>query len=213
MSEFEERYRQRADAAGAAEIAGRYRRRADAFGAKVAAVRDDQWGNPSPCEKWTARDVVQHIVDMHEVMLRPLGRGLSPAPGVAEDPGAAFRAARADVEAVLADPALSARECDTPSGRLTALQHIDQVVSQDLPLHGWDLARATGQDDTIDPADVEAALSGVTAIPAETMRKLRTPGAFGPGVEVFGPEVEVGPDASAQDRLLGFIGRDPRWRP
>ncbi|TDD33538.1 TIGR03086 family protein [Actinomadura sp. KC06] len=213
MSEFEEQYRRRADASGAEEIAERYRRRADAFGAKVAAVRGDQWGNRSPCEKWTARDVVQHIVDMHEVMLTPLGRRLSAAPGVAEDPAAAFGAARADVEAVLADPALSGQECDTPSGRLTALQHIDQVVSRDLPLHGWDLAKATGQDDTIDPADVEEASSSMDAIPEETLRMLRTPGAFGPGVEVFGPEVKVGPDASAQDRLLAFIGRDPRWRP
>ncbi|WUI03348.1 TIGR03086 family metal-binding protein [Spirillospora sp. NBC_00431] len=195
------------------EIVRRYRRRADAFGAKVAAVRDDQWGDPSPCEKWTAADVVQHIVDMHGVMLRPLGRALSAAPSVADDPVAAFRAARADVEAVLADPALYGQECDTPSGRLTVLRHIDQVVSRDLPLHGWDLAKATGQDATIDPADVEESFAGVEAIPEETMRMLRTPGAFGPGVEVFGPEVKVGPDASPQDRLLGFIGRDPRWRP
>ncbi|MFI0481302.1 TIGR03086 family metal-binding protein [Actinomadura sp. 9N215] len=213
MGEFEEQYWQRADASGAERIAARYRRRADAFGAKVDAVREGQWGNRSPCEKWTAADVVQHIVDMHGVMLTPLGRSLSAAPAVADDPAAAFRAARADVEAVLADPALYGQECDTPSGRLTALQHIDQVVSQDLPLHGWDLAKATGQDDTIDPADVEEALSGVGAIPEETMRMLRTPGAFGPGVEVFGPEVKVGADAPPQDRLLGFIGRDPRWRP
>lgn len=195
------------------EIAERYRRRADAFDAKVAAVRPDQWADPSPCEKWTARDVVQHIVDMHEVMLTPLGRALSAAPSVAADPVAAFRAARTDVEAVLADPALAGRECDTPSGRMTALQHIDRVVSQDLPMHGWDLAKATGQDDTIDPADVEHALSGMRAIPAEMMEQYRTPGAFGPGVEVFGPEVKVDQDAPAQDRLLGLIGRDPRWRP
>ncbi|RFS85079.1 TIGR03086 family protein [Actinomadura spongiicola] len=195
------------------EKAESYRRRADAFDAKVAAVRPDQWADPSPCEKWTARDVVRHIVDMHEVMLRPLGRALSAAPSVDADPLAAFRAARADIEAVLDDPALAGQESDTPSGRLSTLDHIDQVVSRDLPLHGWDLARATGQDDTIDPVDVAAFWSDMQGIPDEVMERLRTPGAFGPGVEVFGARVEVDEDAPTQDRLLGFIGRDPRWRP
>ncbi|MFE3451264.1 TIGR03086 family metal-binding protein [Nonomuraea sp. NPDC059194] len=195
------------------ETADRYQRRADAFERKVVAVRPDQWANPSPCAKWTARQVVQHIVDMHAVMLHPLGRSLSPAPSLDEDPVAAFRAARADVEAILDDPALASRECDTPTGRVTAEQHIDQVVSEDLPLHGWDLARATGQDDTIDPEDIERAWAGMQALPAELVEKFRTPGAFGPDIEVFGPEVKVEEDASPQDKLLAFIGRDPRWRP
>ncbi|GIH73125.1 TIGR03086 family metal-binding protein [Sphaerimonospora thailandensis] len=195
------------------EIADRYRRRADAFDAKAAAVRPDQWADPSPCARWTARDVVRHIVDMHETMLLPLGRTLSTAPSVDADPAAAFRAARADVEAVLADPALAGRECDTPSGKMTALRHIDQVVSQELPLHGWDLAKATGQDDTIDPADVEDAWSIMRTLPEGLMEQFRTPGAFGPDVEVFGPEIKVDQEAPLQDRLLAFIGRDPQWRP
>lgn len=195
------------------EVADRYRRRADAFDRKVESVRPDQWSNPSPCEKWTARDVVRHIVDMHGAMLRPLGRALGPAPSIDDDPVGAFRAARADVEAILNDPSLAGQECETPTGRMTAEQHIDRVVSEDLPLHGWDLARATSQDDTMDPEDVERAWSAMRAIPGELMEKFRTPGAFGPGIEVFGPEVKVEKDASVQDRLLAFIGRDPRWRP
>ena len=194
-------------------IAERYRRHADAFERKIAAVRPDQWSNPSPCTAWNARDVVVHIVDMHGVMLRPLGRQLSAAPSVEDDPLGAFKAARADVEAVLDDPELAGLECDTPNGRMTVEQQIDQVISDDLVLHGWDLARATGQDDTIDPDDVERLWSKTTAIPAELMEKYRTPGAFGPGVEVFGPEVRVPEDAPLQDRLLGVIGRDPGWAP
>jgi uncharacterized protein (TIGR03086 family) len=173
-------------------------------------VRPGKWSNPSPCEHWTARDVVGHIIDMHAAMLRPLDRALSPAPSVQDDPLAAFRAARADIAAVLDDPGLAATMCDTPGGRMTVEQHVDQVVSDDLPLHGWDLARATGQDDTIDPDDVERIWSNTTALPGELLDKLRTPGAFGPGIEVFGPEVKVPEDAPLQDRLLGLIGRDPR---
>ena len=192
-------------------IADRYRRHAEAFEQKVAAVRPDQWSNQSPCEAWDARDVVEHIISMHDAMLRPLGLELSRAPSVQENPLAAVKAARADVEAVLDDPELAGAECDTPAGRITVEQHIDEVVSDDVVLHGWDLARATGQDDTMDPEDVERLWSITTAIPAEVMEKYRTPGAFGPGVQVYGPEVEVPETAPLQDRLLGLIGRDPGW--
>lgn len=193
-------------------IAERYRAHADAFESRVAAVRPEQWENPSPCAEWTARDVVRHIVDMHGVMLRPLDRSLSAAPSVDEDPLAAFRAARADIEAVLADPALAGYESATPTGPLTAEEHIDQVISDDMVLHGWDLARATGQDDTMDPADVARLWAMTSAIPPELLEKFRTPGAFGPGITVYGPEVKVAEDAPLQDRLLGMIGRDPRRR-
>ena len=85
--------------------------------------------------------------------------------------------------------------------------HVDQVVSEDLVLHGWDLARATGQDDTIDPDDVERMWPSAHTIGEE----MRTPNFFGPGIVVYGPEVEVAADAPLQDRLLGAIGRDPGW--
>jgi uncharacterized protein (TIGR03086 family) len=191
------------------EIADRYRRRAAAFEGKVAAVLPDQWSNPSPCEDWDARGVVDHVVGMHDAMLRPVGRRLSPAPPVAGDPLAAFRSARTDVELVLDDPELAGTGCDTPAGQLTAAQHIDQALSDDLVLHGWDLARATGQDDTMDPDDLARIWAATTALPAEFLEKCRTPGAFGPGIVVFGPEVKVPEDAPLQHRLLGMIGRNP----
>jgi uncharacterized protein (TIGR03086 family) len=190
-------------------IADRYRRHAEAFERKVAAVRADQWSNQSPCDAWNAQDLVNHIISMHGYMLRPVHRGLSPAPSAQDDPLGALRAARADVQAVLDDPELAATECDTPAGRMTVEKQIDQVVSDDLVLHGWDLARATGQDDTIDPDDVARLWAITMAMPAEMMEKYRTPGAFGPGVEVYGPELKVPEDAPLQDRLLGLIGRDP----
>jgi uncharacterized protein (TIGR03086 family) len=194
-------------------VADRYRRHADAFERIVAAARPDQWSSQSPCKDWNARDVVGHIVDMHGYMLRPLDRRLGPAPSVQDDPLGAFRSARADVEALLDDAEIAGTECDTPAGRMTVERQIDQMVSDDLVLHGWDLARAIGQDDTIDPQDVERIWSGTSAIPPELMEQYRTPGAFGPGVEVFGPEVKVPEDAPLQDRLLGLIGRDPAWAP
>jgi uncharacterized protein (TIGR03086 family) len=178
-------------------VAGRYRVRADAFERKVQAVGPDQWANPSPCAEWQARDVVRHIVMMHGVMLRPLGRELSVAPSVDEDPLAAFRAARADVETVLHDPALAGAEHDWYTGRLTSAAIVDQVVSADLVWHGWDLARATGQDDTIDPVEVENAGKGVGQFDDSVLRQ--------PGV--LGPALDPPADADAQTRLLAFMGR------
>lgn len=182
-------------------ITHRYRARADAFEAKVARVAADQWDNPSPCAKWTARGVVDHVIDMHGVML-----------GVAiprtSDPLTDFREARRQVqEALDSDRAVS--EVSTPAGPMTLEDHIDQVVSDDLVLHGWDLARATGQDETISAEDVERLWATATSIPPEVMERFRAPGAFGPGIEVYGPEVPVTADAPLQDRLLGYVGRDP----
>ncbi|MBM7788947.1 TIGR03086 family metal-binding protein [Tenggerimyces flavus] len=188
------------------EIVERYQRRADAFEANVEAVAAEQWDNPSPCEKWSAGDVVDHIIAMHGYMLRPIGRS---APERTEDRLADFRAARKAVQDLLDDPAVAGQEVETPTGKMTFAAQIDGVVSDDLPLHGWDLARATGQDETIDPVDVERLWASTTATPAELMEQYRTPGAFGPDVEVFGAEVSVPADASLQDRLLGLIGRQP----
>ncbi|MGY1823388.1 TIGR03086 family metal-binding protein [Geodermatophilus sp. SYSU D00079] len=192
-----------------AEVAERYRRRADAFEATAAGVPDDAWSRPSPCTEWDARGVVRHVVDMHHVALRPHDRTPAAAPSVDEDPVAAFRAARAEVEAVLADPALAARETHSPAGTMPGADLVDRVPSADLVLHRWDLARATGQDDTIDAAELEAMWPGLQEIP-DVMRQ---PGAFGPGVVVFGPVVEVPDDAPLQDRALGLVGRDPAWAP
>ncbi|GAY11820.1 TIGR03086 family metal-binding protein [Pseudonocardia sp. N23] len=197
---------------GVDDLAGkapRFRRCADAFGAKVAAVPPERWADPSPCVEWTARDVVGHVVNLHQAALVPVGRALSPAPTVEEDPFEAIRAARADVEAVLADPAVAGRLVDTPVGVMPAATHVDRVVSVEMVLHGWDLARATGQDDEIDPAEVERLWPRMSTMSEE----LRTPGTLGPRIVVFGPEVPVPADAPLQDRLLGAIGRDPHQKP
>ncbi|MFI6095230.1 TIGR03086 family metal-binding protein [Lentzea sp. NPDC051213] len=182
-------------------IAERYRARADAFEAKVANVRSDQWDNPSPCAKWTARGVVDHVIDMHGVML---GHQIPRT----DDPLTDFREARRQVQEALASDRAKA-EVATPGGAMTLEDHIDQVVSDDIVLHGWDLARATGQDETISQADLDRLWAAATSVPPELMERFRTPGAFGPGIEVYGREIPVAEDAPLQDRLLGYVGRDP----
>ena len=75
------------------------------------------------------------------------------------------------------------------------------VALDELVLHGWDLARATGQPYAPDPADVTAIRGFVESFGPEG-----TPG-------LFGPAVPVPDDAPAFDRVLGRTGRDPGWRP
>ena len=198
-----------ADQTGPAAVAARFRRRADAFEATVAAVPGSDWSRPSPCTEWDARDVVRHVVDMHAVMLHPYGRTPRPAPTVDQDPLAALQAARADVQELLDDPELATQVVQSPAGTMPGAAMIDGVISADLVLHRWDLARATGQDDTFEPDELARMWPGLQQIPDV----MRVPGAFGPGVVVFGPEVPVPADAPLQDRALGLLGRDPAWAP
>ncbi|MDR7086900.1 uncharacterized protein (TIGR03086 family) [Aeromicrobium panaciterrae] len=190
-----------------AESLARYRRRADAFESLVVATPDNLWSAQSPCDDWDARGVVDHIVVMHDVMLRPVGLSPSAGPSVAEDPLRAFRRARADVEALLTDSDIATRMTSSPAGELSVSEMVDQVISQDLVHHGWDLAMATGQDATMHPGDVEELLPVVASLPDEVY----IPGAYGPDIVVLGPKVAVPSDASAQDQLLGLLGRDPHW--
>ena len=195
------------------EVAARYRRRAEGFERTLLGVREDQWSAPSPCSEWSVRDVVAHVVAMHAVVVAAAGVELPGTPAVEDDPLGAFRTARAEVEHVLAVPALAAIESTTPAGTMTVEEEIDHVASEDLPQHRWDVARATGQHDAIDAEDLALLWAKARSTPPAVMEKYRTPGAFGPGIVVYGPEVPVPEDAPLQDRLLGHLGRDPGWRP
>jgi uncharacterized protein (TIGR03086 family) len=98
----------------------------------------------------------------------------------------------------------SAWEGMTQAGGVTMPGEVIGVVALDeIVMHGWDLARATGQDFRCDPASIEAVL-GFTARSAEPEHAASREGLFGPVVPV--PE-----DAPAFDRALGFAGRDPAW--
>ena len=181
------------------EIAARYRTLADAFEQRIHDVAPEQWSNQTPGTELTVRDLVGHVVGTHGMMLGFIGRSLSSAPTVDDDPVAAFKAARTDMETVLDDPELAGTEYDGMLGRTNISATVDRFLGLDLVVHGWDLARATGQDEHIEPREVERVWGDVQ----DLGDNLRQGG-------VCGPPVEIRDDASQQDRLLAFLGRDPR---
>ena len=112
-----------------------------------------------------------------------------------DDPLAAFRATRAAVERTLDDP-------QTPAKVAT---HLVWSLSFDLPQHGWDLAKATGQVAAIDPDEVELLWGSLNGAPANWEWQ-RANG-------WYGAPLPVPADAPLQDRVLGLLGRDPTWEP
>jgi uncharacterized protein (TIGR03086 family) len=88
----------------------------------------------------------------------------------------------------------------TLPGEVMGLVTLDELV-----LHGWDLARATGQEFRCDPASC----AGVLAFTEASAQPGQEAGRQG----VFGPVVPVAPDAPPLHRALGFAGRDPAWTP
>lgn len=173
---------------------------ATTFTERVAGVRD--WDVPAPVDGWTARDVVDHLITWLPGFLSGGGVELPDVPSVADDPVAAWWAHTDAVQALLESPRAGEEFTHPHAGTQVLGTVIENFYIADVFMHTWDLARATGQDDTLDPDRCEAMLAGMK--PIEDI--LRSSGQYG-------PPVPVPADASAQDRLLGFIGRNPAWHP
>jgi uncharacterized protein (TIGR03086 family) len=179
------------------DIADRYDRLAADFASTVAAVPDDRWDAPSPCEGWTARDVVAHMVDNHRLFEGFVGRDLGEAPSADDDPAGAFAAARMVVSGHLHDPITAeASFVGEVFGPMTFAEGIDRFVAFDLLIHRWDLARAAGLEVALPAGEVARAWEAVDAMGDA----LRGPGAFG-------PEAPAPDGADDQTRLLAFLGR------
>jgi uncharacterized protein (TIGR03086 family) len=180
--------------------AERHRLLAGGFTDRVLGTRD--WDAPAPVQGWLARDVVQHLTEWLPALLADgAGIELSTQVSVKEDPAAAWLEHVAAVQALLDDPGTPDRLLQNPHlGRLPVDQAIDRFYTTDVFLHTWDLARATGQDDRLDPQLCADLLAGMEPID----ELLRSSGQYG-------ARVPVPPDAGPQDQLIGFIGRDPSW--
>lgn len=179
------------------------------FTAVVDGVPADRWDEPSPCDGWTARDVLGHVGEATEMGARILhGDDISftrhdpPGSVVGPEPvewwadlAAAARSAVAAVEDLN-------REVDGPRGRRTIREGLS-FPAVDLFLHGWDLAAGTGQVVTFPDAAISFVRAMFEQIPEEISRSSG----------VFGPALREPDGATPTESLLAWTGRDPRWRP
>jgi uncharacterized protein (TIGR03086 family) len=182
--------------------AERHRSVAGAFTERVRTTGN--WDAPAPVPGWTARDVVRHLVEWFPGFLAGgTGIALPSAASADEDPVAAWQNQVDAVQALLDDPATAHRQLANPHlGEVPLDQAIDRFYTSDVFMHTWDLARATGQDDRLDEEFCAQLYAGME--PMDDL--LRSSGQFG-------PRVPVPAGADAQTRLIGFIGRDPSWKP
>jgi uncharacterized protein (TIGR03086 family) len=167
-------------------------------------VTDDRLGDPTPCPGWSVATVLVHFLTLTGAFTdgaRKRTRTDTPEPSDDLPPGwlALLRSRLDELVEAWRDPA--AWDGDATVGGVTLPGELTAaVVTDELIVHGWDLARAIGRPFTADPALVRAALSF-----AEQFSGMEG----GP----FGTPLPVPPDASDLDRLLGYTGRDRNWRP
>ena len=180
--------------------ADEHRRIAGEFTKTVEGIAPAAWDNPAPPEGWVARDVVRHLIEWFPAFLQgAAGITLPAGPPVDDDPVGAWRAQTDAVQALLDDRATAEREHDFPHiGRMPLAGAVDMIYTNDVFLHRWDLARATGQNETLDPGKCAEMLDAM--LPMD--EALRQSGQYG-------PRVDVPDDADVQTKLLAFIGRNP----
>jgi uncharacterized protein (TIGR03086 family) len=178
-----------------------HRRVAARFTECARGVAD--WEAPAPVEGWTARDVVRHLLEWFPGFLESgSGVRLPQGPSVDDDPVAAWQVHADGVQALLDDPGTGGRTFrNQHAGELPLDQAVDRFYTNDVFMHTWDLARASGQDETLDPDKCAELLAGME--PLEEL--IRSSGQYG-------PRVEVPADSDVQTRMLAFIGRDPLQR-
>lgn len=180
------------------EISERFHRIAGGFTARVVSVSADAWDNPSPCLGWVARDVVRHLTEWVPPFLADgAGVAVPVGPSVDADPVGAWQVFSDGLGAMLSDPAIAASDFDHPrAGRRTLEDAIAQFILGDILVHTWDLARATGLDETLHPDEVASMVAGLEP--------------FGDDLEKsghYGPRLDVDEGADAQTRLLALTGR------
>ncbi len=166
-------------------------------------VKDDQHADPTPCPEWNVRELMNHIVGggfmfAGAIAGQEMPAGDGPPPDMlGDDPAAAYRQSAAGVRAAMDRDGVMDQMVTLPAGEFPGAIVFNIATSEAL-VHGWDLAKATGQD-TAFPDDIADAVYAFTA-----------PGVdFGRQGGFYGPEVGVGEDAPAHQRLVALLGRQP----
>ncbi|MDQ4149535.1 MAG: TIGR03086 family metal-binding protein [Actinomycetota bacterium] len=179
-----------------------HRLASDGVTARVMAIREDQWELPTPNPGWDVRYLVNHLVE-GSVWVAPLLEGETieeigdrfEGDLLGDDPKGAWRRAAAEATAACFEKGAMDRTVDLSRGPAKAHEYILERIA-DLAMHTWDLARAIGADETIDPDVVEAG----RALLADQGKLWRQYG-------LLGPIVETAPGADPQTLFLAESGR------
>jgi uncharacterized protein (TIGR03086 family) len=176
------------------DLLERYRIASEWTESKVARARD-QLDDPTPCDEWDVRTLVNHMLETQQYFVRSargeeasLPSADPPADLIGDDPAAALRRLREETIRTFSEAGVVER-----TGPALGIAFSDTL------LHGWDVARATDQDATMPEGLAAAAYEMIHGRFTEEQRK-----------GVFKPEIAVGADASSQEKLLAYTGRDPR---
>lgn len=177
----------------------RYTRALYGFDAVIRRTPSDAWSNPSPCEGWTAADVVAHNVGMnHMIAGFTRGDGAPHADHVAsDDPAGSWAASLGELLAALDTEGALQRVAMTPWGELPVEKFLGFVWVDPL-IHTWDLAVAVGQEPALDGDLVEQGAA-----------RLERAGDSLVGPGRFQAAVAVGDGASTLERFISLSGRTP----
>jgi uncharacterized protein (TIGR03086 family) len=173
-----------------------FSRLADRFGKVVDRLDDADWGRASPCEGWSAGDVLHHVISTQCDFLAQRGVDAATATDVMTDPRCAWHGHDDRVRTLLADPDVALREYDGVFGRTTVGASLVRFYGFDLVVHRWDIATAAGLDEGLDDSElsmIESAADG-----------------FGEHLYDDGickPAVPAPAGADRQSRVLARLGR------
>jgi uncharacterized protein (TIGR03086 family) len=175
----------------------RHMRACTGFSAAVVDIAEDDWSRPSPCPEWDARGVVEHVIGFHDVLLlRPLSAKPERPKG---DP-----AVRWEVTVPAIASALQGAGDDllvsVPGAPDMDLARLLPMLTTEVLLHTWDLAKAVGASVSLD-AELCADAYEASRRNVENLQG-----------SMFGPPVPVAADADVVTKLVALLGRDPAWR-
>jgi uncharacterized protein (TIGR03086 family) len=173
----------------------------------VDKISPDQLDNPTSCEAWTVRDVINHVTTGAEVFGLCVGEGAASEDQLAElfttdrlgdDYQASFHRATDAALAAFSVPGAMDRIVTLPFGEMPARAAVDIAIF-DVTTHAWDLAKATGQSTDLDPEVAAEALRAARTFLSDDLRATGR----------FGPAVPINDDAPVADQLAAFTGRTP----
>ena len=178
------------------------------FSGTVRRIGASDWGRPSPCEGWSALDVLGHVgaaVEFGTLLLTDAGPVWSPA----DPPGDAVKGEPVVWWDALVEPARRAvagvdltKVVDSAMGPRTIGEGLS-FPALDLYVHAWDLARSVGDEVELPDEAIDFARSVIEPLPEVAVRNER----------VFAPPTFAPIDASSSLAFIAWTGRDPRWAP